>query len=305
MLTPNEPTRAPFTVGLAIAAFFSLAGCGADFDASEPDALFDAPATSSQAITGGGTVGTGPGVVQIEYVIPGVGTSWCSGVVIGPHVALTAGHCWDSALGFEDHGWASVKIHSTTNGTDWRCVTRSRNGRCLVFDSVWVNRLAPPPPRDIIAPELDFAVLTTNIAFANVPSFPHVWVDQRVGDTVRQYGVGIEGTVLRFYDDKYDWVGSNHMVIDAGNTRNCSGDSGGPQIWSRFGFDWLTGLYVGSNAQFDSVCNSPGHKQRAHRITRARIDWMNLATAWVRDAGQPECVNMAIRNDREAGFRCF
>jgi hypothetical protein len=307
-MTSMSPPMLPFC---ALALSCSLAGCAFDADQTGAESAVETEPTGSgeEAITGGAPVGAGPGTVQIEYVIPGVGTSWCSGVVIGPNVALTAGHCFDAGLTRAGtHGWVNVKIHATTNGSNWRCMTRNSmdaNGRCLVYDNVWVNRLAASPPREHVDATLDFAVLTTQFPFINLTGFPNVWVQQRVDDSVRMFGVGQEGTTMRFFDDRLDYVGSNHMVIDAGTRRVCGGDSGGPLIMNKYDQQWLMGLHVNSEGQFDQACVAVGKKQRSHRITRARIDWINLATEWVRPYGQPLCTLNAILNDRDAGFRCF
>jgi hypothetical protein len=291
-----------------------LPSCAVDVGDAGPQtpetdpALTDPSSAASVAepITGGAPIGGGPGAVQIEYSIPGVGTSWCTGVVIGPHVALTSGHCFDPGLGRSGtSGWVPVKIHYSADGQTWRCVTRNSSGRCPVYDSVWVNRLAPSPPRTDVDITQDFAVLTTQYAFVNVPSYPLLWVEQREDDTVRQYGVGGEGTIMRYYDDRIDWIGDNHMFIHAGTRRNCSGDSGGPWIMNKFGYNWVVGIYGSSDKPDGAECTPVGNKQRAHRLTRARVAWINQILPWVAPFGQPLCTVNATVNGKDAGFYCF
>jgi hypothetical protein len=268
-----------------------------------------AVASTREGITGGAPIGGGPGVVQIEFYIPGVGVSWCNGTVIGPHVALTSGHCFDSGLGRAGtHGWVNVKMHYTADGQNWSCVTRpqqSATGRCLVYDSVWVNRLAASPPREDVDITQDFAVLTTQIPFVNVPSYPLVWVEQREDDSIRQYGVGRDGTLMRYYDDRIDWIGDNHMFIEAGSRRNCSGDSGGPWIQTKYGYNWVVGIYGSSTKPDGAECTPQGNKQRAHRLTRSRVAWINQALAWVVPHGQRPCTVNATVNGKDAGFYCY
>jgi hypothetical protein len=290
----------------------ALATDGAEKQAPESGAPAAAPesvATSAEPITGGAPIGGSPGTVQIEYSITGVGTSWCTGVVIGPHVALTSGHCFDPGLGRSGtSGWVGVKIHYTADGQTWRCVTRDAQtsaGRCLVYDNVWVNRLAPSPPRGDVDITQDFAVLTAQFAFVNVPSYPLLWVEQREDDTIRQYGVGGEGTIMRYYDDRIDWIGDNHMFIEAGTKRNCSGDSGGPWIMTKFGYNWVVGIYGSSDKPDGAACTPVGNKQRAHRLTRARVAWINQILPWVAPYGQPLCTVNATVNGKDAGFYCF
>jgi hypothetical protein len=82
-----------FLLGMLGVAF----GAGAIF-ACGPDVAREAARSNAQRIIGGDADATTHGVVDILITKPGrTPFTWCSGVVVSPHVVVTAAHCVDPA----------------------------------------------------------------------------------------------------------------------------------------------------------------------------------------------------------------
>lgn len=72
-----------------------------------------------------------------------------------------------------------------------------------------------------------------------------------------------------------------------------------------YGYDLVTGVLSQHEGTELDTCARSGKKQRFHRITNARVDWINQATSWTRNLGQPACYDFATINGTRAAWRCF
>lgn len=123
----------------------------------------------------------------------------CSGVLVAPHVVLTAAHCHDKAY---------FVVHGST------------------VASVW-DRI-PHPGYDPGTYENDIAVLI----LADPLPGPYAKVGSpRVGEVeIAGYGETNDGTagVLYIGTSYIDHVGPTHFTVSPGGADSCYGDSGGP-----------------------------------------------------------------------------
>ena len=104
--------RTRFPLGLAVAAFLVL---------SLPFQAFASNEGTEQSVVGGGTDGYYAGVVAL---LSADGTLYCSGVIVGPQLVLTAAHCLETPI-------ALVRISPTisTSTADWNIVDAAAHDR--------------------------------------------------------------------------------------------------------------------------------------------------------------------------------
>lgn len=180
-------------------------------------------------------------------------------------------------------------INYGVTGTTWRCMTGTpSNGKCTVNRNVFVYRMQTG-----FDAENDMAVVFTEVpgnAFSNVSAadaidgFDIGLVVNRpfifYGRGYNVLGGGGQG-VMRFMTDAVDWVGPNHFVNDAGQTRVCDGDSGGPYFNGTGGGQWQFGIL--QLRPFVGLC--PGKREDPRRPHQSGEDQLHESEARERRPG--------------------
>jgi V8-like Glu-specific endopeptidase len=239
--------RFPF----ALAALFAIAAsaCGTPSPSDPPDPP-DRATTIAQGITGGTPDDANDAIVWIVAEVDGKKGN-CSGVVVSPHVVLTAGHC--SSLD------AKYGIFLGSDYTDEAAKAKPEN-------LVAVVEHRAHPEYDAKRNLGDIGVLVTSAPIPRKPiALGRVSLETKdVGRAVRIVGFGRTltdgGTIGRRHvaQTKIAEVDATGIAF-AGLPNICLFDSGGPTLMEQDGVE----VVVGIHSIVDSLaCNSKGWDTR-------------------------------------------
>lgn len=196
----------------------------------------------------------------------------CTGIVITDRAILTAAHCVDDLIAPAKNGNLNLSIRRYTpsevlvySGTVRVNVHPDYSGDGDTGDDVAVIKLFAPDTFGLGAEH------KTRIYTGSMDTI----------GTMRLYGRGFsdkDGTgssVLRFMYFNPSWTGPEHYLEDAGESRVCRGDSGGPTIdWTPSGFRVVAGLHSNSEKSITSGdCARWLGKQRSVRLQN-KITWI-------------------------------
>ncbi len=267
-----EETRQILSVPLAlsVAVVVGLAGAGCGPDSSE------VVRRSTSGITAGYADDSDEAAVWIVAKVGGA-TGFCSGVVVSPHVVLTAGHC------------SSIEAaYSIFLGADYNDPAT----KTLPESYVPVIEHHPHPRFDANLNANDIGVLVTESAIPRAAAAINraPLVDGDVGVLVRIVGYGqTEGGMNRTYGRRYaadttlaafDITG---LAVD-GLPNICFFDSGGPTFMTRDGAEVVVGVHSVLESQ---DCASRGWDTRVD-VYAEFVDQYIDGVDPIVDAGSPE-----------------
>ncbi|HEY8072954.1 MAG TPA: trypsin-like serine protease [Labilithrix sp.] len=226
------------------ALLLGLLGAGAVFSCS-PEAAREDARSSAQRILGGDADTTTHAVVAILITKPGrTPFTWCSGVVVSPHVVVTAAHCVDPAeldAGSVLSIWIGDVFQYGVTKTSPDTTFSIRSTRMVDGFSIGT---APTEGRDL-------GVAITDAALPVAPlSYQHAALDASVvGQSARLVGFGDSADTMPIT------AGTRHEILlpvtkldasylveegEAGST--CEGDSGGATFLP--GADVVVGIHA-------------------------------------------------------------
>ncbi|WP_437937242.1 trypsin-like serine protease [Sorangium sp. So ce341] len=267
--------------------------------AADPsDGLSDEPLGVHTEEIRSGTPRGGVGAVEIDV---GVGAG-CTGMLLGTHMVLTAAHCFDGPLGSALAGFVDIKLNYARTETAWSCMTgEPYHGKCPVARRVFVRRLQKGS--EVGADMAAIFTETMGDSFRNVDDDDGVRGIYAGGIRRHEeyifYGRGssnFEGTdagTMRFLADYVTYVDASHFVTDAGLSRVCRGDAGGPYFlrFPEATSEWVFGLQSNYDAPAGAVCVEVGEKARGMMFTDNRMGNVN---EWRSLEGLPACAHPSL-----------
>ncbi len=234
-----------------------------------------------------GTPTTRLGVVELK----GLNGHFCSGVMISPHVVLTAGHCAAYVL---PAGTKSAVVTGPTVRYQFpdgvkRCISAypTSDWECSTITPLRVTQW-PGYTNDLDTPN-DFAVFTTDIHWYGPgdSDFAYIYTDTMTAYSRYQlYGYGgnafggAGGEVLRTGSMEWDSLRTHDFTLIERGTRVCLGDSGGPATvyQSSSGAEMhVAGLFSNMNVTPSGFCGAEGATARYTRLS-VKVPWIKSTT---------------------------
>jgi V8-like Glu-specific endopeptidase len=246
--------------------------------ASESDSSSESAKSTSAAIVGGAADTNDPAVVYIliqHASNPTVATSFqCSGIIVSPHVVLTAAHCLDpSIIGTGQ----SFYVFTGDNNNDNTEANDSKNYvyDCVphfdpAFDKTTYNPVTNPSSAH------DIAVLVTPTAMTPAPlPMNRASLDASlVGTQARVLGYGLTaGGDAGTSGQRFERTVSISRVDDENvifQDTTCEGDSGGPTLATINGQEVVVGVH--SYGEHDTSCTGDNYDERIDKYASTFVD---------------------------------
>lgn len=214
-----------------------LLGCGPTVGAPA--------AARHDSILGGGPDTTTSTVFILDLRFDNGQSAICSSVLVSPRVLLTAAHCVDPSL----KGATSVTVKAT-NKADATMLMMSD-----MIDATMISRHSLWNPGDTMN-QHDLALLLLATAPAGVTPVPlQRSLSGFTGQPIRVLGYGVttsggtDAAIRRAVTLNVSSVATNTYDFgSAGNNGICSGDSGGPSLYTSGGTERVVGIHSRTNS---------------------------------------------------------
>ena len=217
-----------------------------------------------------GTITNKRGVIEIYTEDSG-----CTGALIGPSHAITAGHCVFDALDGEHEGWIEASFYYFDPDTGKRFLTSG-------WLYAYVKENYTGADGDTHG---DLALLSRWGKWESTDTSDYLRLSRGNCHQVDKntfYGRGYSGFnglgsgTLRTMGWDNKWCGHHHFFGLEGHAALCKGDSGGPHIVNESGWELIAGLHSNHEIAFTGSkrCAKENGKMRAVRINENNVNWI-------------------------------